>query len=71
MSIFYYFSGTGSSTFVSPPYPMKNMKTLLSHVLLLSLFGTAKGQTTKNSSEEKAVLKVLEGTVEAWNKHDT
>jgi hypothetical protein len=47
------------------------MKTLLSLLLLLSLIGTAKGQTTNNSSEEKAILKVLEGTVEAWNKHDT
>lgn len=47
------------------------MKKLLFIIVGLLLAGAAKSQTATSSSEEKAIMQVVEGTTDAWNKHDT
>ncbi|GAA4378734.1 SgcJ/EcaC family oxidoreductase [Hymenobacter koreensis] len=49
---------------------MSNMKTLFSFLLALVLATASQAQSAKTTADEKAVLQVLEGTVDAWNKHD-
>jgi uncharacterized protein (TIGR02246 family) len=47
------------------------MKTLFSLLLCLCLFGGAQAQKAPSAADEKAILQVHEGLIEAWNKHDT
>ena len=47
------------------------MKTVVISTLGLLVASAAHGQAAKPAPDEQAVRQVLDGTVEAWNQHDT